>query len=339
MAGCEPGGTASGQVSRGCAAHGKTQAAQQLIQAAVFFHPAGQSGAVHEGQGLAGLYQAQMARAQIGRALARQQAQQGKILAQRGQGRAQQVGVAWAAHMGADQAQKGKGGFVGGPGRAVAQKTFGHGRCGLPQAAGVQTEQHGQAQPGRQKGRAACAPVSAVKKAHGPFHHNQVRRAAGRVGRAEPGVQAAQAGGQLAARRCSGRGPGRAAHPGIQVGGGLARKRGVEGHVDEVRAGFGGARRQASGAQGAEQGQSAGGLAAGAARAGHHAAGGRDKGGGGHGRSVQALAVVSRREISSCSLTERALRSGLVYWASAPTTAHLRDRLSLIMEEKMATGS
>ena len=241
-----------------------------------------------------------MAGGQCGGSLPWHQAQQGNAgaLAKGGERLPQQVGVARTAHMGADHAQKGKG-FVFCPGGPVVQKALCQRGNRLPHAPGIEHQQQGQPQQGCQMGRAASAPVPAVKQAHGTFYNQNIWQNVGQnmgqnVGR---GGSCATCQRQATGRRhaCKnalqprrqtagwpttspqgplcGRGRSFAAHPGIEVGGWLTGKGGVEGRINIVWPGFGRPRHKTPLVQGAEQGQGKGSFAGIAARAAYDKAG------------------------------------------------------------------
>ena len=170
----------------------------------------------------------------------------------------------------------------------MAQKAFRQGGHGLAQAVGIEHQQHGQAQQGRQLGRAAGASSAAVVEAHGPLHQQNIRGPAVHSGGPHAGKDPGQPLGDAAQRLSRAVRPGRAAHPDVQVGGGRAGQRGVKGGVDEVRAGLGGMDPQAPGLQGAEQGQGGDGFTGVAAGSAHDEAGNAVRGGADHARALTA---------------------------------------------------
>ena len=95
-------------VGRSPPQRGSASPLQQQVKIAVVFCPVGKGLPVNGRQRLAGFNQPQMAGWQRGRTLPWHEAQQGNPadLAHWGQRLLQQVGVARAAHMGADHAQK-----------------------------------------------------------------------------------------------------------------------------------------------------------------------------------------------------------------------------------------
>ena len=152
-----------------------TSSLKQQVKITVVFCPEGKGLPVNGGQRLACFNQPQMAGWQRGCALPWHEAQQGNpaVLAHWSQRLPQQVGVAVAAHMGADHAQKVQGACFR-PDGSMAQKALGQRGNRLPHAPGIEHQQQGQPQQGGQMGCAASALVAAVKQAHGTFYNQNV---------------------------------------------------------------------------------------------------------------------------------------------------------------------